>query len=116
MKLKFNALLHHNPIKTTFSNIAQAEEAGAINIVTGKCTRDLCETYQGKWIYSADECEDINEEICNSLGVVVIMIVLLPTETMLLEMFVLLNVCRCVSLDRIYYLVACSIFLANWGY
>lgn len=61
-----------NPVKQTFSNRCMAENAGAKNIIEGKCqTENIsqeCISEGGRWISEADECEGISEEKCSEIG------------------------------------------------
>lgn len=63
-----------DPIKTTFANRCEAENAGATNIIEGQCqdeTKNLkgaCLSFDGNWVEGSKECEGMGKAQCNELG------------------------------------------------
>ncbi len=62
------------PIKTTFSNECEAENAGAKNLVDGACVDETpnpegaCLSFDGLWLEESQECEGMAPEQCEALG------------------------------------------------
>lgn len=62
------------PIKTTFSNKCEAENAGAKNLVDGACVDEApnpegaCLSFDGTWLEASQECEGMGPEQCTNLG------------------------------------------------
>lgn len=62
------------PINTTFSNLCEAQAAGAFNIHSNACTAEevnpesACLTFDGTWIQESQECEGMPQEMCVQLG------------------------------------------------
>lgn len=62
-----------DPIKTTFSNRCEAENANAMNLVEGACEDEInlegsCLSFDGTWIADANECENMPQSMCEDLG------------------------------------------------
>lgn len=62
------------PIKTTFQNKCEAENAGAKNIKEGACVDEVvnlqgaCLSFDGNWLEATQECEGMGQEMCDDLG------------------------------------------------
>lgn len=62
------------PIKTTFSNRCEAENADATNIADGVCEDEApnpegaCLSFDGNWLSDSQECEGMSKEQCETLG------------------------------------------------
>ncbi len=63
-----------NPVKTTFGNRCEAENAKAANIVEGACVDEAanpegaCLSFDGTWLPETQECEGMGQEQCKTLG------------------------------------------------
>lgn len=63
-----------DPLKTTFANECEAENAGATNITEGACVDEepnpegACLSFDGNWIEETQECEGMGRDQCESLG------------------------------------------------
>ena len=62
------------PLKTTFSNRCEAENAKAKNITEGECLDEnpdpegACLSFDGNWLAESQECEGMGQEQCENLG------------------------------------------------
>ncbi len=62
------------PLKTTFGNRCEAENAKAQNIVEGECVDEevnpegACLSFDGNWLEESQECEGMSREQCENLG------------------------------------------------
>lgn len=62
------------PIKTTFSNRCEAENAGVKNATDGACIDEgpnlegACLSFDGTWIEASQECEWMSQQMCQELG------------------------------------------------
>jgi hypothetical protein len=62
-----------DPVKTTFSNKCEAENAGAKSIVEGACVEEVnpegaCLSFDGNWLEESQECEGMAESQCAASG------------------------------------------------
>jgi hypothetical protein len=63
------------PIRTTFPNLCEAENANAQNITAGECKekkdelnlKNECESFNGNWLEESKECTGINKTQCEEL-------------------------------------------------
>ncbi len=62
------------PLKTTFTNRCEAENAGATNITEGECVDEApnpegaCLSFDGRWLEETQECEGMSADMCDDLG------------------------------------------------
>lgn len=62
------------PLRTTFANRCEAENAGAIDITEGACMdsdvnlEGACLSFDGTWLEASQECEGMGQEQCENLG------------------------------------------------
>ena len=66
-----------DPVKKTFPNRCEAENGRAKNIIKGPCEqktetenyeKEICVSFDGKWLSGSNECEGINKVECEKMG------------------------------------------------
>ncbi len=63
-----------DPIRTTFANKCEAENAGATKLTLGECQdkninpEGACLSFDGNWLSKFNQCEWMGKEQCENLG------------------------------------------------